>query len=591
MRGSFRHPGGRESTAPDRRPPPPTPTADSSSDAWQMSSCGNRDSDGSFASFASFASSRPSSSFDVNPRPPVVHVTDRNYQAFAIRAVNDFLAAHSLPFSLKPPYPTANSITETVKFILSQFGVPTTKSQKIEDDFQALLKSLKCPIKLNRSVLRAPGTPHIWPNLLAVLHWLVQLLMYDDHQLNSSQNQLIVLENRMFRYFVQTYMHFIRGEDDEVKNLDARIKQEMMGEKQRIVDEANTLERMGQKLEEELEGMKSRPSERQALEAEKTVLELDVKKFHDMIEKLEGYKAEMRGLLEKKEKALEVKIAEKDRICVENEELKRSVEEQGINARDAERMKRELQALEGIIAEIEDARNKWEEKGWELDSMMEHNLEKLEQLMIECNQAMRRLKLGKELHYQLEAKGSSLEEVLGVDYKSILKPALASLEEEIKKSSMKKLEALISLQQLSVDRTTKIESKKNHLTSLQAHIDEVEGQPERIQRETLEITSRCASEAKKMAENIEAEGQRIELVEKEASAFLNALNAKLQEVTIQSEKEVQDCARQLFATLDSLSKYKEYVASKAAVMRNGLLETASTIANLHKGVSLVQSNE
>ncbi|CAH9120847.1 unnamed protein product, partial [Cuscuta epithymum] len=248
-------------------------------------------------------------------------------------------------------------------------------------------------------------------------------------------------------------------------------------------------------------------------------------------------------------------------------------------------MKRELQALEGIIAEIEDARNKWEEKGWELDSMMEHNLEKLEQLMIECNQAMRRLKLGKELHYQLEAKGSSLEEVLGVDYKSILKPALASLEEEIKKSSMEKIEALISLQQLSVDRTTKIESKKNHLTSLQAHIDEVEGQPERIQRKTLEITSRCASEAKNMAENIEAEGQRIELVEKEASAFLNALNAKLQEVTIQSEKEVQDCARQLFATLDSLSKYKEYVALKAAVMRNGLLETASTIANLHKGVS------
>ncbi|CAH9058514.1 unnamed protein product [Cuscuta europaea] len=588
MRGTFRHPGGRESTAPERRPPPPTPTADSSSDAWQMSSCGNRDSDGSFASFAS---SRPSSSFDVNPRPPVVHVTDRNYQSFAIRAVNDFLSAHSLPFSLKPPYPTANSITETVKFILSQFGVPTTKSQKIEDDFQALLKSLKCPVKLNRSVLRAPGTPHTWPNLLAVLHWLVQLLMYDDHQLNSSQTQLVVLENRMFRYFVQTYMHFIRGEDDEVKKLDARIKQEMMGEKQRIVDQANTLERMGQKLEEELEGMKARPSERQALEAEKTVLELDVKKFHDMIEKLEGYKAEMRGLLEKKEKALEVKISEKDRICVENEELKRSVEEQGINARDAERMKRELQALEGIIAEIEDARNKWEEKGWELDSLMEHNLEKLEQLMIECNQAMRRLKLGKELHYQLEAKGSSLEEVLGIDYKSILKPALASLEEEFKKSSMEKLEALISLQQLSVDTTTKIESKKNHLTSLQAHIDEVEGQSARIRRETVEITSRCASEAKKLAEDIEAEGQRIELVEREGSAFLNALNAKLQEVTTQSEKEVQNCARQLFATVDSLSKYKEYVASKAAVMRNNLLETASTIANLHKGVSLVQSNE
>lgn len=84
-----------------------------------------------------------------------------------------------------------------------------------------------------------------------------------------------------------------------------------------------------------------------------------------------------------------------------------------------------------------------------------------------------RLKLGNEFHYQLNAKGSSTGEVLGIDYKSILKPALASLEEEMKKSSMEKLEGLISLQQQSVDKTTKIEAKRNRLTTLQAHIDEV----------------------------------------------------------------------------------------------------------------------
>lgn len=84
-----------------------------------------------------------------------------------------------------------------------------------------------------------------------------------------------------------------------------------------------------------------------------------------------------------------------------------------------------------------------------------------------------RLKLGNGFQYELNAKGTTPAEVLGIDYKAKLKPILASLADETKKSSMVKLEEQISLQKLSVEAANKIESKRNHIAALQSHIDEV----------------------------------------------------------------------------------------------------------------------
>ncbi|WMV12509.1 hypothetical protein MTR67_005894 [Solanum verrucosum] len=104
--------------------------------------------------------------------------------------------------------------------------------------------------------------------------------------------------------------------------------------------------------------MKKGPSKKNVLENAKSPLEEDVKKFHSMIEQLEGHMMVMEKLLEEKEKGLETKVAAKEMICAENEELKNRVEEQGNNAGDAERMKRD----------IKNQRNGWEEKAWDLSA-------------------------------------------------------------------------------------------------------------------------------------------------------------------------------------------------------------------------------
>lgn len=57
---------------------------------------------------------------------------------------------------------------------------------------------------------------------------------------------------------------------------------------------------------------------------------------------------------------------------------------------------------------------------------------------------------------------------------------------------------------------------------------------------------------------------------------------KLKEAIRQSEEEIQIRACELFALVDSVSKYKEYMESKISDMKGSLSETALTVSEAYK---------
>ncbi|KAG8368747.1 hypothetical protein BUALT_Bualt15G0078100 [Buddleja alternifolia] len=549
-----------ESIASDRRPPPPTPT--NTADPWQFLSTPvpGRDSD------ASFCSSRPSIASAGRSSNVLPNISDRSYQISALRTINAYLTSQSLPFSLKHPLPSAKDIIETLKFLLHRLGFA---SQKIDEDLSHALKFLKCPLKLNKSALRAPGTPHSWPNLLAVIHWLVQIIKYKDFVVNSPAS---FEDDKMFMYTINSYLLYIKGDDEAMDALDEECIGEMSEWRGKVEENVKVLEENVKELEAKLESLKGGPSQKEAAEQEKAVLEKDVMKFHDLIEHLDGQYVGMQKKLEDKGKALEAKVEDRKRICKENEELKRKIEEQGINSRDAERMKRELQVVERDIDQTEAARNAWEEQIWELDSKIGHKFKELE-----------RLKLGNGFQYQLNAKGSTPYEVLGSDYKSVLKPALASYAEDIKRSIMEKNEELISLGQQSGECAANLEEKRKGIAALQSQIDEDEAQLNLMRKEIHEFTSECAAKARKLAAEVDTEAQKMSVVEKEAAEFLKASKAELQETVAQTEEQVKLCAQELFNLINSVSAYKERMRTKIAGMRNDLLEATGAVADIYKG--------
>lgn len=197
----------------------------------------------------------------------------------------------------------------------------------------------------------------------------------------------------MSAYALESYSYYISGDDDSVEALDRQFLEKLETERENAEESIRVLEATAAELEGKVEEMRSGPSKREALEKERGVLEQDVNKFNEMIGSLAKSVAKLEAVLEAKEKELEAKVADTRRICEENEELRKRVELQTFNARDVDRMKRELQAVERDIGEAELARNAWEEKAWDLDTMLSHKFKELETLAMECNQAMRRFVL------------------------------------------------------------------------------------------------------------------------------------------------------------------------------------------------------
>nr|BAF63394.1 kinetochore protein [Olimarabidopsis pumila] len=543
-------------------PPPPPPSIEQ-----QRQLFNSRDSD------ASFASSRPSS-IGLGGRAS----DDRSHQSSMIRVINAFLSSHDFPISIRGnPVPSVKDISETLKFLLSALDYHCD-SIKWDDDLVFFLKSQKCPFKITKSSLKAPNTPHNWPTVLAVVHWLVELARCRQHL--SSNSPSVPEANSMNFFAIQSFLHYIRGEDDVVNDLDSEFLGKLEAEKTSVAETISGFEKISGELEAKLESLRKGPSKKETLEEVKADLEKDVNKFQTIIVGYTDRIQAVEKVVEEKDKELKAKEEERERIAEENKELKKSVELQNFSARDVERMRRELQAVERDVAEAEVARDGWDQKAWELNSQIRNQFHQIQTLAIDCNQALRRLKL--DIQFVVNERGETPAEVMGVDYKSVVKPALCSLYDGIKGSSAEKVAELIRSQHQVSEMASKIESKKSLLGSIQLQINELEERMKLVKKETQELTTKCDLEAKTLVESVKTEALNLEVVEKEAAEFLKASELRLQEAVSKSEEEVQACAAQLFALIDSISKQKEYMDSKISEIKTGVADTASAVSEIYK---------
>ncbi|KAK9286145.1 hypothetical protein L1049_014527 [Liquidambar formosana] len=89
-------------------------------------------------------------------------------------------------------------------------------------------------------------------------------------------------------------------------------------------------------------------------------------------------------------------------------------------------------------------------------------------------------------------------------------------------------------------------------------------------------------EAKRMVQDVEAEDHNLDVMEREAAEMLETSKMNLQETIKQCEEEIQMCACELFTLVDSVSKYKENMASAISEMKSNLTETAGAVSNAYK---------
>uniref|UniRef100_A0ACD6AKH5 Uncharacterized protein n=1 Tax=Avena sativa TaxID=4498 RepID=A0ACD6AKH5_AVESA len=521
----------------------------------------------------SMCSSRPSSIATApSLAASLTNLSDRSSQAAALRVVNSYLAPS---IHLRAPLPAARDILAAFRHLLEHLGYPVKNS--LEEDLLSLLRSLGCPYKLTRSALKAPGTPHSWPPLLSILHWLTQLSRIADN-LDASSSPTAATSDHLMLYLTSSYSHYIRGDDDAVASLDEEYQSKARAQ-------ADACEMTVQALEKEVEDLVAKrskqtsgPSRLRALEEKKEAFTADLVKFEAVVKTWSTKIKEKEDVLVEKEKELEAKVMNGKQMMAENEELVKKVEMQVVNVRDVDRMAREMQAVELDIAKVENANAALEEKGWELEASLVSKLEETEGLAEQCNQALKKLKPTIDFQYMVNAKGSSPAEILGDTYKTALKPALIALANETKRISVSKHDESIDLQKQLQGIAKVLEEKRSHVSVLQVKYNEMTAQLDSLDVEVRNHVSSCTAEARQMKDELEKKEHELSTVEKEACEFLKNSEQSLQDTLRETDEETQGCARELLQLIDSISDYKEFVETTTAGIKKDLYECVDDIA-------------
>lgn len=131
-----------------------------------------------------------SSSTLVRPQKDPREVRPKRAQERHAEDILQFLSTHQCPFQLSLQNllgPTSSHFSQVFGFLTRlfdpsiHFGAPPQKGQpkiKFEDEVLATLRMCQYPFwdSITKSHLQSIGSMQSWPNMLAMLHWLVMVI-------------------------------------------------------------------------------------------------------------------------------------------------------------------------------------------------------------------------------------------------------------------------------------------------------------------------------------------------------------------------------------------------------------------------------
>lgn len=268
-----------------------------------------------------------------DPRP----LGDRAFANQCIRSLIKYLTEHGYNSAISPKIltrPTNKQFLDIMTFLIHQIDPHFVIGQKYETDIALFLKGIRCagphphlpppaltaarapasyPVGISKSSLTAVGSPHTWPNLLACMAWMVELLTYDEevaaneHVEGGDPND--DGEKLFLDYLGKSYQAFMWYDDGKYEALDEELRETFQGR-------TAGLKREAESLQEELEALKSEHATLSADKSPVTTLKSrraellgDRKKFEELVSKLEERHATAKSTLDARRADLSAKGA------------------------------------------------------------------------------------------------------------------------------------------------------------------------------------------------------------------------------------------------------------------------------------------
>lgn len=307
-----------------------------------------------------------------DPRP----VGDKAYAAQCARNVVEFLAVQgfgrTITFDSFLRNPMSKDFFEIFKFLIAHLDPQLEIDGKMEDEVPVIMRRLRYPVEVNRSKLQSICGPNTWPQLLAVLDWLISLIQVHDAviapvaecELGLADVVDCEADPEMLRALQENYLEFLGGKDDH--SVEERLRQ-VYGERLNATQlEVDRLQAQKAGMESQLHEFRSEHERLVQTQAAPKQLEIEAIRLRSAIQvqdtRIERVEAEA-AEIDVEERAA---LTEIEALQAQAQQLQEEVEKQAYSKQDIQRLKCERAHLRRLLDDLKSDFNTAEQGDWEL---------------------------------------------------------------------------------------------------------------------------------------------------------------------------------------------------------------------------------
>ena len=325
----------------------------------------------------------------VSARADPRNITDKRFIHASIRSLIDYLTVHNYDNSISPKiltHPSTKDFNNIVQFLFRQIDPNFAYTGKYEDEVISMFKCLRYPFNISKTSLNAVGSPHSWPQLLASVMWIIELLAYDEEATNGAaadqdNDDPTVSDKSFLSYLHSAYRCFMEGDDD----LYAQLEEEFVGmfesRNNEAADEMKVYDVKNESLSREIEDLSERMAYLPELQEKKKVYTKDLGKFQTLIQELQKYKKELDGKITSRKSDLDRTTTTLATVEREVEELKQRVASQELSPEDVRRLSEEREHIESALSSAQESRGELEQKVHEAEKLLRSKVLDLEDVM------------------------------------------------------------------------------------------------------------------------------------------------------------------------------------------------------------------
>ncbi|KAI7842998.1 hypothetical protein COHA_003332 [Chlorella ohadii] len=502
-----------------------------------------------------------------DPRP----TSDKGFQQACIRTVITYLAAHGFEYAITPKVlasPTTKDFTNVMMFLFRQFDPVLPKTFKLEEEVPQLYKRLKYPFQISKSNLTAVGSPHTWPSLLAALTWLVELLNYAERAEQARQDvqdERSRTEAEFFQYVSQVYRFFMTGDDAKCEEVDGRQAAEFEARAAGIRSDIERLAASNDALRSEIERLWGEPSPLLAARTAKEETLADKEKFLKLLDNLQAHKTSLQRKLAERQADVAAQAAELAAVEKENEQLRARIAVQTVHPADVMRMNQEKAKLESALRSTQAQREGLDRRVLEQERSIEARLDSVEAALQGYHSMADRLALipatakraeGVNFEVRLDRGAASAGEMINVDLKGIVKPALQRLRDSYSAKARELADQLLSLQEKHDSVRELLAEREEENRNAEAQVHKLDGQyrsaKEALDQDIAAAQSQVDQLAAEVAQLRNANGTLVLASEER----LRALQAQYEDLLGQCELDNATLHRDLSAALEKILNHK-----------------------------------